>query len=396
MCRKVMQRIFQVILASVLVSGSISISVCAEDSTEGIYENLSYKACSDHVTITGCDKTVTTVVIPAEIEHLPVTEIGGSSFANCAYLTEISIPDSVTLISSGAFSKCTSLENIMIPDSVTEIAADAFVCGIAEITVSDGNQNYSSVDGVLFNKEQTMLIDYPEGSLETSYHIPDGVTEIASGAFSDCRNLQEIIMPDSVIVMQESACKACSNLKHVTLSENLMEISDQAFYFCRNLEEISFPDGITKIGESAFASCGNLTDLIIPDSVTEIGRSAFEKCRSLKHVTILNPDCEISDDAKTIPAATAIHGYLDSTAYFYEVNHNPFISLGEYLKIQLVQGDLTGDEQVSVTDLVKMQKYLLGQENISAQLWKNADLDQNHIVNVYDLILLKKEILKNF
>lgn len=377
------------VLAVVLASGGAVIPGYAEDS-----EILSYQICSDHVVITGCDKTVTAAVIPAEIENLPVTEIGSSAFSDCAYLREISIPDSVTLISSGAFSKCTSMRSILIPEYVEEIATDAFSCGIAEIIVADGNLNYSSQDGVLFNKEQTVLLDYPEGSLAVSYSVPDGVTEIAAEAFSECRNLQEIIIPDSVVAMQKSVCKACSSLKSVRLSENLTEISDQAFYFCRNLKEISFPDGITRIGESAFASCGSLTELVIPDTVTEIGRSAFEKCRSLKHITILNPDCEISDDAKTIPAAAAIHGYLDSTAYFYEVNDNLFISLGEYLDIRLIQGDLTGDERVSVTDLVKMQKYLLGQEEISAQLWKNADLDHNQVVNIYDLILLRKKILK--
>ena len=108
---------------------------------------------------------------------------------------------------------------------------------------------------------------------------------------------------------------------------------------------------------------------------------------------LLNPACEISDDAKTIPATTVLHGYLDSTTYTYEVNHNPFVSLGEYLDLQAVPGDLTGDAEISVADLIRLQKYLLGQERLSIQLWKNADLNRDQVVNIYDWNLLKKMIL---
>ena len=337
---------------------------------EDLSSLLTYEISDDHVIITACDKNANSVEIPTELDNLPVTEIAESAFA-----------------------KCTGLQNIFIPESVTIIGQNAFSLGIAEIAVSEENPVFSSCDGVLFDKEQKILIEYPDCHPQTNYTIPDSVTEIAPCAFSDSRYLTALVIPDSVEILGESACKSCAALEQVVLSGSLMELSDQAFCFCRNLADIRIPDGVTRIGESTFASCGKLSDLIIPESITEIGRSAFEKCRSIKHLTILNPECEISDDAKTIPATTVLHGYLDSTVYTYKVNHNPFVSLGEYLNMQTVPGDLTGDEKVSVADLIRLQKYLLGQECLPIQLWKNADLNRDQVVNIYDWNLLKKMIL---
>ncbi|MDE6729456.1 MAG: leucine-rich repeat protein [Oscillospiraceae bacterium] len=332
---------------------------------------LTYEISDDHVMITACDKKADSVEIPTELDNLPVTEIAESAFA-----------------------KCTALQKIFIPESVTTIGQNAFSLGIAEIEVSGENPAFSSSDGVLFDKEQKILIEYPDCHPRTNYTVPDSVMEIAPCAFSDSRFLTVLVIPDSVELLGESACKSCSVLEQVILSNALTELGNQTFCFCRNLADIRIPDGMTKIGGSAFANCSKLSDLVIPESVMEIGRSAFEKCRSLKHLTILNPACEISDDAKTIPATTVLHGYLDSTAYFYGVNSNPFMSLGEHLEIRAVPGDLTGDEEISVADLIRLQKYLLGQENLQVQLWKNADLNRDRIVNIYDWNLLKKIILE--
>lgn len=355
------------LLAGLLFCPALSQMPAQAEAHSGL---LTYEISDDHIIITACDRTADAVEIPTELDNLPVTEIAESAFA-----------------------KCTALQKIFIPESVTTIGQNAFSLGIAEIEVSGENPAFSSADGVLFDKSQKILIEYPDCHPRTSYTIPDGVTEIAPCAFSDSRFLTILVIPDSVEILGESGCKSCASLQQVILSESLTELSDQAFCFCRNLADIRIPDGVTRIGESAFASCGKLPDLLVPESVTEIGRSAFEKCRQLKHLTILNPDCEISDNASTIPATTVLHGYLDSTTYTYEVNNNPFVSLGEYLEIQAVRGDLTGDEDISVLDLVLLQKYLLGQESLPVQLWKNADLNRDQIVNIYDWNLLKKMVL---
>ncbi len=103
-----------------------------------------------------------------------VTRIGNYAFSGCTSLTSITIPDSVTSIGVGAFLDCTSLTSVTIPDSVTSIGWNAFnYCkSLTGINVEANNANYSSINGVLFDKNATTLIKYPEGKEEKLYSIP--------------------------------------------------------------------------------------------------------------------------------------------------------------------------------------------------------------------------------
>ncbi len=182
-------------------------SITLPDSVTSIFEYTFYNCISlasitipDSVTSIGntsfynC-RNLKSITIPDS-----VTSIGGFAFYDCTSLNSITIPDSVTSIGSSAFENCTSLKNITIPNSVTSIGSRAFenCTSLENINVSSANTLYSSVDGVLFSKDKTELIKYPEGKTAKSYTIPESVTSIGSYAFSRCTNLKNITITDSL------------------------------------------------------------------------------------------------------------------------------------------------------------------------------------------------------
>lgn len=210
------------------------------------------------------------VVIPKTIGGYEVKWIGGrysgaAVFQGFTGITSIVIPDSVISIGVSTFSGCTSL---------------------AEITVSPDNKNYSSVDGVLFNKDGSELIIYPKGNGRSAYTVPDGVTSISGSAFSGCTSLKEIVIPDSVTTIGSSAFEGCTSLSKVKLSNNLTIIEERTFYDCTSLAEIVIPDSVTRIGESAFLGCTSLSKVDLPKKLTTIEAYTFSGCSSLESIVI--------------------------------------------------------------------------------------------------------------
>ena len=214
-----------------------------------------------------------------------VTSIGGHAFDGCQSLTNITIPDSVTSIGELAFLACTQLNNISIPSDIIFIGSNPFVgTKITNIRISENNPAYSSIDGILFNKNHTKLIAYPNERDAVSYVIPSSVTSIGDYAFQFCHNIEDITMPDSVVSIGYSAFAFCWNLMNITIPSGVTNIGVTAFQACTNLANITIPNGIVTIEQGTFAECSNLTNLTIPSSVTNIGAGAFRSCKNLKNV----------------------------------------------------------------------------------------------------------------
>ncbi|MBP3508003.1 MAG: leucine-rich repeat protein [Lachnospiraceae bacterium] len=229
-----------------------------------IPEGLTYTISGNEVTITGYNGSATEISIPATIDEKPVTTIGEWAFSQRDSLSSITIPSSVTSIGSYAFHSC-QFESVIIPSGVTSIGSNAFLgCGrLTSITVDPNNSNYSSVDGVLFNKDITELIRYPAGNTSTSYSIPDSVTSIRNNAFRFSHSLKSVTFG---------------------VDSKLQSIGEDAFNSCRGLESINIPNGVTSIGEQAFIYCSSLKRIIIPNNVTVIKDRTFSECDNLESI----------------------------------------------------------------------------------------------------------------
>ena len=178
------------------------------------------------------------------------------------------------------------MTSIKIPKSVVLIDSSAFSSsGLASITVDSRNLEYSSVDGVLFNKNKTQLVTHPAGK-GISYSIPNGVTSISSYAFSGCSSLTSITIPNSVTSIGYCAFEDCSSLTSVTISDGVTSIDSSTFSGCSSLTSVTIPNSVTSIGHSAFYGCSSLTSVTIPDGVTSIEPYAFQNCSRLASIAI--------------------------------------------------------------------------------------------------------------
>ncbi len=237
---------------------------------------------------------------------------------------DITIPDSITSIGDYVFSNCNGLTSITIPDSVIFIGNFAFhysCSSLTSIIVDENNPNYKSIDGNLYNKDGSTLIQYAIGKTDTTFVIPDSVTSIGNSAFMDCSSLTSVTIPDSVTSISDDAFSNCSSLTSITIPDSVTSIGNAAFacnltsvyitdiaawcaidfggaasnplYYAKNLylnnqlvTDLVIPNSVTFIGKYAFYGYSGLTSIAIPDSVTSIGGGAFYNCSSLSEITI--------------------------------------------------------------------------------------------------------------
>ena len=296
---------------------------------DNIYYNLDTAAKTAEVTSSGRNyqkEYSGDIVIPSTVtyngETYTVTGIGEHAFYYPENTNSITLPSTITYIGSTAFYACLDMVSICIPQSVTRIENDAFYScsALKEILVDENNAAYKSVGGVLYSKDMTSIIRFPEGLTADSFVLPGTVKFISPYAFFSCQNLMSVTLPESVTEIGDWSFNGCRNLVSVNIPSRVTRIGHGAFIGCK-FTSISIPNSVTTIAGWAFASCP-LTSIDIPESVTKIGEYAFSLCpltsvKLSKSVTSLGNTLfflcsslkEIQVDAAN-PAYTSVDGVL--------------------------------------------------------------------------------------
>jgi len=227
---------------------------------------LATVSLGSHVTTIGSDAfkictSLGSITIPDSVVDLDTGYWDIGPFFGCSGLTNVTLGQGLTNIGNATFAGCVSLRTIAIPANVTVIGGGEFsgCSSLTNINVDPLNPAFSSLDGVVFDKSQTTLIQFPGG--RASYHIPDSVTSIGGSAFG-----------------------ASTSLRRVTIGNSVTNIGEFAFADCGGLTNVTIPNSVTSIGVYAFSACSGLTSLTIPNSVTSIGYYAFYYCTSLTNV----------------------------------------------------------------------------------------------------------------
>ena len=291
-----------IIIPNSIISIGVGAFFCCESLLSIIIPN-SVVTIEDDV-FWGC-KSLTSIIIPNS-----VTNIGGGVFWECSKLTNLVLSNNIIEIPTKrcyhrygyewrypCFEGCKSLKTIMLGDNMYPIPNELFYLSkggrykkmdtLLSIYVSDSNLYYSSIDGVLYNKNQTKLLICPAG--KSFILISNKVISIEHGAFGDCSFLRSIIIPNSVISIGNETFNNCSSLNSITIPNSVTEIGDYAFSGCSSLNSITIPNSVTEIGDYAFSGCSSLNSITIPNSVTKIGDYAFSDCSSLCEVYLKNP-----------------------------------------------------------------------------------------------------------
>ena len=270
---------------------------------------------------------ITTLKIPAKVEHY-------------GFIYKVSECKS-------SFRQFPSLKRLELPSTVMKVDI-AEIENLQEVVVDKGNTEFSTEDGVLFNKQKTVLLSFPRRRDVKEYLIPDGVQQIAENAFCEQPFIEEIVLPDSTVAIEKRAFANCRSLREVHLGKNIKKIGIESFAytaierfvltpnarfvnqhtwdgktpfygsklkafeldgenelyavidgilyiknswglrlkFCPPAYEghLQIPEEVKEIGSCSCWGCTGLTSLFVPDGVDAIGEDAFSGCSNLESV----------------------------------------------------------------------------------------------------------------
>lgn len=262
-----------------------------------------YTIQNGEVTLTYAETSKDVLNIPSEIEGLPVTGIDSDLFLN--------------LVKLGSF------EAINIPATVTDIETPIIFdkASVKAFNVDKNNPTYTSENGVIFNKEKTEILSYPNEKEDVTYVLPEGVVKITDSAFKSA-DFQYIELPDTLKIIGDNAFYRCGYLKELNLPKNVehigrdalllnygltkVEVDAESKHFSSNngvlfnkdktsilyypvaktAESYKVPESVEVIGYRAFQGLSPLTAVILPEGLKRIEERGFCGCRKITELNI--------------------------------------------------------------------------------------------------------------
>lgn len=307
-----------------------------------------------------------------------VTELTACTFQSCTELQYIELGNGVTCLEWDAFYNCARLEKIMIPEQVTEIQDGAFedCTSLRAITVSENNEMFSSVDGILYDKDQTALLAYPGGKTDTTVTLSAEVTSVTYGALSDCEYLMEVIVEegnptfyteDGVLFEKGTGGTVLHTFlltkeaEAYRVPDGVTEIAPYAFDLNGNIRTVD-TNGVKVIGVDAFADSSlyeiilpsvttvegwafmgtRLTTIAFPAAVTTLGIQVIDYCDDLEYVVFRG---------NTPPAIESLSIYGNDVRYIYvpegtQVAYKDALADKCNAGAMIVEGDYVPEETV--------------------------------------------------
>lgn len=316
--------------------GKITIPEYVEDAKGNKYQivTIEYEAFSNN-------EDITSITMPDSIQSIDyrafeschklksiklsesLESIGNYCFSDCQALKTITLPNKVKVIGHHLFSDDTSLKEINVEEDsvllksengilytnsnvlvaypagkkdkefiltqdVEDITEEAFFScsNLENIHVEEKNEQFSSINGILYNKDISKLLLLPSKNKATSYEMPASVTEMSAWAFTNCRNLKKIELSDNLTTISFAAFARCVNLESINIPSRIKDIGDNAFSECIRLRTINIPQNIKRIGKYSFAMCRSLVYVDIPENVEEIEDGAFYSCTNLRFINL--------------------------------------------------------------------------------------------------------------
>lgn len=420
-----------------LPEGLISIGSYAFESTD--LKEITIPSTVESVGSYAFSKTkIETVVVESGVK-----EINDYAFNSCSSLKTVTIGDNIQKMGTHVFSNDTALTDVTIGDGTEEIGERAFEGDRALLNVTIGEGLKDLQCRTFANCTFLKKID-----------LPDSLTSISSDAFSDSALMENGLSPlkyadnwligynsnntdDSEVTVKKGTVGIASNAlyKHqmetLNLPDSLKYINSGAISYTGNLKTVTLPQGLERIETYAFISSG-FSEITIPESVEYIGKYALWDC-NLEKITILNPNCEIYDSYNSYTLngkmnVFTIYGFNISTAHDYADAHNrKFVALDAVettttteatttttttitttttapvtttapttttTEAELMQGDVDGDDVISVSDAVDVLKIYamsaagMDVSDFTAAQFQAADVDGDGVVAVSDAVYL--------